>query len=326
MRILLCQLRNYGDIIRTFPVVDAIKATHPDWYIGFSCFEDMFETCALNTNIDIIISQPRFLPVTDTQGGTRILDCSMFQEVVEKVRKERFDAYVDFHGVFQSALFGAMCNIQTRLGRSHETTKDGAHLFYTDICQISEKEINRMERHFTVVNKLFPEILPSMTSKPLGNNIVIFPGSSKKGILKRWKIDYYVELVNRLNEQAEVVLALGVEEQDIKLVLESQTNCTIKVFSEWVQVDEEINNAKLVIGNDTAYVHFAVWKGIPAIEICGPLSPVINGVWSYGLGETIYNPVRCKCSNLWNGICDKNHECMDAISVEMVYKSVKKYL
>lgn len=326
MKILLCQLRNHGDIIRTFPVVDAIKVTHPDWYIGFTCFEDMVETCALNTNIDIIIPQPRFSPVTNTEGDTRILDCSVFREAVETVRREQFDVYVDFHGVFQSSLFGAMCNIQVRLGRSYETAKDGATLFYTDICQISEKEINRMERHFTVINKLFPEIVPSTINKPLGDNIVIFPGSSKKGILKRWKTDYYVELANRLNNQAEVIMVLGIEEQDIKSVLESHVKCTVKVFSKWVQIEEEIKNAKLVIGNDAAYVHFAVWKGIPAIEICGPSSPIINGIWSYGLGETIYNPVRCKCSNLWNKTCDKNHECMDAISVKMVYKSTKKYL
>jgi ADP-heptose:LPS heptosyltransferase len=250
----------------------------------------------------------------------------MFQDVVETVRREKFDVYVDFHGVFQSALFGAMCDIKTRLGRSHETAKDGASLFYTDICQINEKEINRMERHFTVINKLFPEIIPLTFSRTLGENIVIFPGSSKKGILKRWNVDYYVELVKKLNSHANVVIALGIEEQDIKSVFENQTKCIVKVFSEWSQIDNEINNAKLVIGNDAAYVHFAVWKRIPTIEICGPLSPTINGVWRYGFGETIYNPLRCKCPNLWQGICNKDHECMDAISVEMVYKSAKKYL
>lgn len=326
MRLLLCQLRNHGDVIRTFPLIDAIKEIHPEWYIGFTCFEDMIATCKLNANIDIIIPQPRFSSVIDTEGGTRILDCSMFQDVVETVKKEKFDVYIDFHGVFQSALFGAMCNIKTRLGRSHETAKDGASLFYTDICQISEKEINRMERHFIITNKLFPEIIPSHNSRSLGDNIVIFPGSSKKGILKRWNTEKYVDLVNRLNAYANVVIALGIEEQDIKSVFENQTHCSVKVFTEWKHVEQEINNAKLVIGNDAAYVHFAVWKKIPTIEICGPLSPTINGVWRYGLGETIYNPVRCKCPNLWQGICNKNHECMDEISVEMVYESAKRFL
>lgn len=326
MRILLCQLRNHGDIIRIFPLIDAMKEIHPDWFIGFTCFEEMVKTCELNSNIDVIIPQPRFLPVTDIQGGTRVLDCTMFQESVEAVRKEQFDVYIDFHGVFQSAVFGAMCNIQTRLGRSEETAKDGATLFYTDICQINDKEINRMERHFMVAKKLFPEIVPSAKNRLLGDNIVIFPGSSKKGILKRWKTEYYISLANKLNDKHKVVFVLGVEEQDIKKDLERKTKCPVKVCSEWSQIDKEINDSKLVIGNDAAYVHFAVWKKIPAIEICGPLSPVVNGIWRYGSGETLYNPIRCKCSDLWKGICDKNHECMDEISVETVYESTKKYL
>lgn len=326
MRILLCQLRNHGDIIRIFPLIDAIKEIHPDWYIGFTCFDDMVETCELNHNIDIIIPQPRFSPVTDTQGGTRILDCTVFRNAVEIVRKEQFDVYIDLHGVFQSALFGAMCNIKTRLGRSEETSKDGATLFYTNICQISEKELNRMERHFIVVNQLFPEIVPLSNKKKLGEHVVIFPGSSKKGILKRWKTDYYIQLANRLSGDYRVSFVLGVEEQDIKSDLENKTDCLVKICSSWSQVDEEMSNAKLVIGNDAAYVHFAVWKNIPTIEICGPLSPVINGVWNYGIGETVFNLVRCKCPNVWNGICDKKHECMDEISVESVYESTKKYL
>lgn len=326
MRILLCQLRNHGDIIRTFPLIDSVKEIHPDWYIGFTCYEDMVETCKMCEGIDVVIPQPRFQPVTDTQGGTRILDCSIFSECVELVRKEQFDVYIDLHGVFQSAMFGAMCNINIRLGRSEETAKDGAPLFYTDICEIKEKEINRMERHFMVTNKLFPEIVPFEKEKKLGNNVVIFPGSSKTGILKRWNTDYYIELANTLSNHDKVVFVLGIEEQDIKEELETKSDCAVKVCSEWKEITSEIEGAKLVIGNDAAYVHCAIWKNIPAIEICGPLSPAINGVWKYGIGETVFNPVRCKCNNVWNGICEKNHECLDDISVNMVLECVNKYL
>ena len=99
------------------------------------------------------------------------MDCNIFQECVEKAKREHFDIYVDLHGVFQSAIFGAMCNIERRLGRSSETSKDGATLFYTDVCLITEKEINRMERHFIVFNKLFPDVRPikkdTVKRKPL---------------------------------------------------------------------------------------------------------------------------------------------------------------
>lgn len=326
MRILICQLRNHGDIIRTFPLIDAIKDIHPDWYIGFTCFPEMSETCKLCNNINVVIPQLRCSPVTDTQDGTRILDCSIFQESVDKVREERFDVYVDLHGVFQSAMFGAMCNIRTRLGRSSETAKDGATLFYTDICSIAEKEINRMERHFIVFNELFPEVIPVSKSNVLQNKIVIFPGSSKKGVLKRWSIERYIEVANKFGKNNDVVFGLGIEEQDIKEILEKNTKHPINVYSTWSQVEQEIDGAKLVIGNDAAYIHLAIWKNIPVIEICGPLSPFINGVWRYGIGETLYNSNRCKCPNVWKGVCKKFHECMENISVDMVINAANKYL
>ena len=326
MRMLICQLRNHGDIIRTFPLIDAIKNIHSDWYIGFTCYPEMVETCRLCKNIDTVIPQPHFSQVTDTQGGTRILDCSIFQECVDIVRKSKFDVYIDLHGVFLFSVFGAMCDIKTRLGRSSETAKDGAALFYTDICQITEKEINRMERHFMILNVLFPEIAPISKINVAGNNVAVFPGSSKKGILKRWNTEHYIELANKLVSDHKVVFVLGVEEQDIREKLENNTRCPVKVFSAWSQVEAEISDAKLVIGNDAAFVHLAVWKNIPVIEICGPLSPVINGVWKYGIGETLYNPVRCECQNIWNGVCERAHECMEKISVDMVLDTAKKYL
>ena len=57
MKILFCQLRNHGDIIRTFPLMDAIKSFHPEWEIGYTCFPEMMDTCRLCNSIDDIIPQ-----------------------------------------------------------------------------------------------------------------------------------------------------------------------------------------------------------------------------------------------------------------------------
>lgn len=326
MRILFCQLRNHGDIIRAFPLIDAIKNIHPNWYIGFTCFQEMVETCKLSANIDVIIAQPRFSPVTDTQGGTRILDCGIFKECVEKVQREQFDVYVDLHGVFQSAVFGAMCNIKTRLGRSSETAKDGATLFYTDVCRITDKEINRMERHFLIFNKLFPEVRPIERKYIAKDKVIIFPGSSEKGILKRWDINRYIQVANRIDGRYEVIFILGDEEQDLKNIIEQKTDCEIKTYNQWKHIEKEVEDAKLVIGNDAAHIHLAIWKCVPSVEICGPLSPIVNGVWKYGKGETIFFEERCKCKDLWKGICENSHKCLEQITVDEVMKAIDKYL
>ena len=235
MKILFCQLRNHGDIIRTFPLLDSIKAYYPNWYIGFTCYEDMVETCKICKSIDTIFPQPRFKPVIDTEGGTRILDCSLFEDVVNRVKLHDFDIYVDLHGVFQSALFGSMCNIKIRLGRSKETAKDGAQIFYTDLAQISDKEINRMERHFIIFNKLFPEIKPLRLTNTFGSKVIIFPGSSTKGILKRWNLENYIITAKELEKDHEVMFGLGPEEIEIfdKLINNGINLGKIKIITSW---------------------------------------------------------------------------------------------
>lgn len=327
MRILLCQLRNHGDIIRTFPLIDAIKKWHPDCYIGYTCYAEMVDTCKLSDNIDVIIPQPRFAPVIDIQGGTRVLDCEIFTQSVERVKQYKFDIYIDLHGVFQSAVFGAMCNISHRLGRSNETAKDGAPLFYTDVCQINSKKINRMARHFSVINKILPEIVPNKkTLSTCHETISFFPGSSKMGILKRWKVENYVEAAKLLAEKYDVQFVLGPEENELQEYLNNKTNIKIVVQDSWQGILNEIVNSKVVIGNDGAYLHMAIWKGIPTIMICGPTSAEINGVWEYGSGKTLSATEICHCKDVWSGICAYEHKCMESISVESVIEAVREYL
>ena len=60
--------------------------------------------------------------------------------------------------------------------------------------------------------------------------------------------------------------------------------------------------------------------------ICGPLSPIVNGVWKYGVGDTVYYAERCHCVGLWQGICRNHHKCLDKITVDEVMAKVIRYL
>ena len=244
------------------------------------------------------------------------------------MRREKYDIYVDLHGVFQSAVFGALCGIETRLGRSKHTAKDGAHYFYTDICEIQLREINRMERHFMVINRLFPEITPiqSKSQTNMDGKILIFPGSSSAGGLKRWPIDSYIMVGDALSKNHEVEYVIGPEEYELGSRLLSRNCNNVKQIKTWKQAIEVIKDSKLVLGNDGAYLHIAIWQNVPVVMLCGPTSPIINGVWKYGEGCTIGSSVECKCPNAWGGCCDKDIICINSISVDAVLEKVKKYV
>ncbi len=329
MKLLIGQLRNHGDLIRSFPLIETIKRIHPDWLIGYTCFENMVETCSLCNSIDIIFPQPRLSPVTDIQGGTRILDCSIFEEVVARIKNYSFDTYVDLHGVFQSALMGCLCNIKTRLGRSHETSKDGATLFYTDIAQITSKYTNRMERHFKVVQHLYPEIRYEKPNSELWkrrNAVAIFPGSSVTGILKRWPLKQYEKLAHFISSMYATTVVFGPEEKELLNSWENDTNLTIRQCSKWHEILDIIQHSRFIVANDSVYAHMAIWKCTPTIMLLGATPFEVNGVWKYGLGVNVYHEPRCKCPDAWCGKCDRNHYCMDSISVEDVVSKMQEFL
>lgn len=331
MKILVCQLRNHGDIIRTFPLIEALKNNYPGSFIGFTCFKEMEETCRLCNDIDEIIIQPRLMPIEKHFDYTRICNCEPLEEVVHEVRKKKYDIYIDLHGIFQSSVFGCLTEISIRVGRSKHTAKDGAQLFYNVVANIEEKEINRMERHFLIGQKYFDKLVP-IDNEPYKcfekNQVAIVPGSSVKGILKRWESNNYIELINRISITNVARVLVGPEENELYSVFKEleSNNIRVEMVNSWKQYCEVFKNCSYVVGNDSAALHLAIWKRIPTFMLCGATSSTINSVWKYGYGKGITAREKCYCKDVWSGQCNNNHKCMKDLTVNMVLEEINHEL
>jgi heptosyltransferase-2 len=289
----------------------------------------MIKTCELSDSIDEIIIQPRLLPVSETYNNSRVLDISILQESVEYIRKLKFDVYIDLHGIFQSSLVGSLAQIPVRLGRSHHTGKDGAHLFYSHICSIEQRSRNKMESHITIAKSYFNELeFPTVNSKDWldKSRVALLPGSSEVGVLKRWGVEKYIELAIKISRSNNVVIILGPEETDIFEDLSVVENEMIRIIkiNDWKDYTRLIETCRYVVGNDSAALHLSIWKEIPTFMICGPTSGAVNGVWQYGTGRTIALESECLECNVWSGKCLRNHECMDLLAVEDVFKKINE--
>lgn len=327
MRILICQLKNHGDIIRTFPLIEALKANYPDSFIGVTCFKEMELTYQLCKDIDEIITQPRLIPIEDHVDYTRICNCQPLEEVGYQIRRNKYDIYLDLHGVFQSSILGAIAQIPIRIGRSKDTAKDGAQLFYNHIVNIKEKDINRMERHFLIAQEYFKDLRP-LNNKPYKdfekNEVAIIPGSSIKGILKRWEAEKYIELIKKISSRNIVRIILGPEEKNLYNKFSYLRSNRIKIdrVNMWEHYLKIYKRCHYVLGNDTAALHLAIWKQIPTLMICGPTSSKINSIWKYGIGRTIKAKKNCDCKDVWSGKCNYNHRCMEELTVDMVIEEI----
>lgn len=331
MRILICQLRNHGDIIRTFPLIQAIKAKYPKSFIGFTCLKEMEETTKLCNEIDEIILQKRLMPIENHFNCTRICDCEPLEEAVNKIKESKYDIFIDLHGVFQSSIIGLLSEIPTRLGRSKHTTKDGAYLAYNLIADIDRKDLNKMERHFIIANAYFKNLTPIVPNFKLAEEkkeVALIPGSSLKGILKRWDAEKYIELAEKLSKENLVNVLVGPEEKDLfakfnKLKIE---NIKVREITSWREYCEVFEKCNFIVGNDSAALHISIWKGIPTFMICGPTPAKVNAVWKYGLGHGIESSEKCKCKDVWSGECNNQNICMKSISTEQVLSEIKEEL
>ena len=327
MRILFCQLRTFGDIIRTFPALRMIKKAYPNFYTGYTCYPDMREICRLCKDIDEVIVQPRLVAADKSEGGTRILDCRPLKEATEKIQASNFDVYVDFHGVFQSALIGALGNIPVRVGRDESATKDGAYLFYSRVQ--AGLPPNKMERHFEMCRTLFPKmkfVAEDNLDRRQSTLVSIFPGSSRIGVLKRWPLENYNQLATYIDSGYKVKFIFGPEEQELSKNLFINSNCEVVLISTWNDAKKIIAGSRVVIGNDSAYLHMAIWLGIPTVMITGATSYEINGVWKYGLGLNVVSKNSCERCDTWSMYCSKNHACMESVTPADVYNKLRKYL
>tara|TARA_Y100000310_G_scaffold335306_1_gene416962 strand:- start:469 stop:1422 length:954 start_codon:yes stop_codon:yes gene_type:complete len=132
----------------------------------------------------------------------------------------------------------------------------------------------------------------------------------EKWPVKAWPIEYW----NKLEEML-VRDNIKVQRQD-KQNNEILTN--LKSYMDW------INSSKVVISNDSLGLHLGIALKKKAIGLFGPTTS--KEVCFYDRGEPILPKPHLDCLPCFNESCGTGHNCMEKISPERVYKTIKKYL
>jgi len=129
-----------------------------------------------------------------------------------------------------------------------------------------------LKRSHTDLTWMFADIKKIVKEKKIKNKfILIFPGSSKKHLEKRWP--FYPEIIEKiLKIGCDVVSILGPDEIELENQLPGKVIKDIS-FSELASL---INKAHLIISNDTGPVHIAACLEKKGIIIFGPTTSSIR--------------------------------------------------
>ncbi len=247
---------------------------------------------------------------------------------------EDCDASLDFHGILKAALIPKFAGIGERWGDG--VTKEFAgglqthpqpfrhQTRYHQALGLSEafgqsrgiEGLGRFRPALKVV--ALPDPGPIWeTAKP---RLVLVPGASRRGAIKRWPLRHWMRLASMLKDRCELRWSLGPEEEELRAWLPAQSSVPALPPLSWWKLAAAVRQADRVITPDTGLLHLSVVMGVPVTALFGPSDPVVAGL-PEGAGEVIRTGI--SCSPCRERECQRR-QCLEDLMPEQVAAVVSR--
>jgi lipopolysaccharide heptosyltransferase II len=338
-----------GDVLLATPVVAALRRAFPEARIDFAVGGWSRAMVQNNPHLDGLVDCGQ---VGSGRGYS-------WREYLDLVRRIHAGKYETCFVLDRSPLIGLLSylgGIQHRVGldsqgRGFSLTvgvpvldpKHEAELYLDTVravgIEVKEPRLGFYPteedcRHVAEMLALSPaEGLRTAPQAPL---VVIHPaGGSNPGMTlsaKRWPPQRFAALADRLIEErgAQVLLVGGPGDEPIAAAIKDgmrQEPWDLTGQLTLGQLGALLKRCDLFIGHDTGAMHLAVAMGTPVVAIFGPSDPQMYGPYgenSVALWRDVgCNP--CLLHGRWDSTC-RRFRCIEAITVERVWKAVKAFL
>lgn len=169
---------------------------------------------------------------------------------------------------------------------------------------------------------------------------VIFPSASTN--MKKWPIERYAELTNKIYNELKIPLLLCGTDSDkndiekFEKLLNFDNVLDIVGKTSLLEFIETLRKASLIVTNDTSTYHIGVIHEVPTVIITGGYTYNKYVTYNFVNSDKYLKPciitsknIKCfncdnKCIKLTNN--DKIWPCLNEISLEETWKTVKKYI
>ncbi|MCX5781211.1 MAG: glycosyltransferase family 9 protein [Elusimicrobia bacterium] len=330
-KILIIKLGAMGDVLRTTFILPGLKQMYPNCQITW--------IVALNS-IDIL------------KENTYISNIwQMDEDIFKKLLSEKFNILINLDLSAESLALATIAYSDKKIGfwlnekrmivcsnsyashwlamsSSDPIKKANTNTFQYWMSKIIELPKSDYEIYVPLNKKSVAKANRFAKKHSLAKKIVvgINPGSGKRWKLKKWTDKGFIEIIKKLDSKKIKVLLFGGHEEDklIKMFMTKTKNAAINTGTNNSIPDffALLNLCDLVVCGDTLALHAALGLKKDVLAIFGPTSaPEIE---MYNRGIKLVSPLNCVCCYRQN--CDVKPNCMESLSIEMVWSSLNKLI
>jgi heptosyltransferase-2 len=331
-RILVVKLDAMGDVLRTTALLPALAAAHAEAAIDWVTRPESVPLLENNPYLsDVIPYGPDALVRLLATPFDRVINLDAGKTsagLATLARSPRKDGYM-LHEKGYVVASNAAAQAWLEMGLSDDLKRRNRRTYQDimmEILGLSGEhhyvlELTRAERAWA--RRRLEHLGLDLNRPVVGLNI----GAGGRWELKRWRLEGFAELCERLYPRHGVQLLLlgGKAEQERNEQLKNAS--AVPLFD--AGCDHDVRRfaaltalCHVVVTGDTLAMHVALATRARAVVLFGPTSaPEIE---LYGLGEKIYPDM--ECLGCYKTTCDFAPNCMDLISVEMVAAAVERQL
>jgi len=298
MDLVLLRLSALGDILRVLPAWANLHAAFP---------EARFRAVVEDRHAFLLEPLPWLEPVIVRRKrlSNPLSAMGELKRVAALLRG--VEASLDFHGILKAALIPRFAGIEERWGDG--VTKEFAGTFQTHPMPFRHQtrydqalglaEAFGLSRGIQGLGLFHPVLRPvdlpdpgmiwHQDSKP---RIVLVPGASRRGAIKRWPLRHWLTLAEGLRGRFDLRWSLGPEEEDLRSWLPEATGVEALPRMGFWQLASALRQADRVVAPDTGLLHLAVVLGVPALGLYGSSDPVVAGLPA-GAGGVLRTGIAC---------------------------------
>lgn len=350
-KILLVRLREIGDVVFTTPAVHALRRRFPDAHLTYLVEPAAAPVVANSPHLDrvIVAARAKGAPglVADIGLGVRL-------------RRERYDLAIDFHGGPRASLLTWLSGARVRLGYEiigrawMYTRRVGRpralrprHSVENQWDLLAELDIAPPDRAaFPVVMSIDPAAVTRVADRLVGAGVrgadtLIVVHVSAGNPFRRWPADHFVEVIRALAAAGtghRIIVTSGPSEHTAaeRIVAEARSRLGPDERDRVVSCGEFtltelralLDRAALYIGGDSGPLHIAATTAVPIVGLYGPTLPERSAPWRSGEHRTMsIDAGELPCRPCDQRICEPgDFRCLTSIRPQQVLEAAIKCL